>query len=222
MHTLHRVFLFVTSLQVWDGVSDARIAFSAADLPLGPPEISRMTENLNLQRGLLSHLSKIPEVQLLDNVQVTAIEKADGLNGWPLVRLSNDQAFRTRLLVSFVVRTIYTGSDLLLGWRGWAKLSRSCLCGNYHSWMGLRHPRYGRHPLACSSCTLPTPKYHRLSTFLTHRTDRLPSPLPNRTDNGLVDQTCVGRRTEVCGSLCTREFHQRRFPFARGFCSLSA
>ena len=60
-----------------------------------------MTENLNLQRGLLKHLSQIPEVQLLDNVRVTTIEKENGANGWPLVRLSNGQIIRTRLLVSF-------------------------------------------------------------------------------------------------------------------------
>jgi len=64
------------------------------------PEMSRMTENLNLQRGLLKHLSQIPEVQLLDNVRVTAIEGEDEVNGWPLVRLSNGQTFKTRLLVS--------------------------------------------------------------------------------------------------------------------------
>lgn len=62
-----------------------------------------MTENLNLQRGLLKHLSQIPEVQLLDNVRVTAIEKEDEANGWPLVRLSSGQTFRTRLLVSFSI-----------------------------------------------------------------------------------------------------------------------
>jgi len=62
-----------------------------------------MTENLNLQRGLLKHLSQIPEVQLLDNVRVTAIEKENEANGWPLVRLSNGQIFRTRLLVSFSI-----------------------------------------------------------------------------------------------------------------------
>jgi len=89
----------IEEMQVWDGVSDARITFSTTDLPLQTPEMSRMTENLNLQRGLLRHLSKIPEVQLLDNVRVTAIEKGDGPNCWPLVRLSNGQTFRTRLLV---------------------------------------------------------------------------------------------------------------------------
>lgn len=62
-----------------------------------------MTENLNLQRGLLRRLSQMPEVQLLDNVRVTAIEKENGANGWPLVRLSNGQTFRTRLLVCFSI-----------------------------------------------------------------------------------------------------------------------
>jgi len=62
-----------------------------------------MTENLNLQRGLLKQLLQIPEVQLLDNVRVTTIEKENGANGWPLVRLSNGQTIRTRLLVSFSI-----------------------------------------------------------------------------------------------------------------------
>lgn len=62
-----------------------------------------MTENLNLQRGLLKRLSQIPEIHLLDNVRVTVIEKEDGVNGWPLVRLSTGQTIRTRLLVGFVI-----------------------------------------------------------------------------------------------------------------------
>ena len=40
-----------------------------------------MTENLNLQRGLLKRLLQIPEVQLLDKVRVTAIEKEGEANG---------------------------------------------------------------------------------------------------------------------------------------------
>lgn len=59
---------------MWDGISDARISFSAS--------LSHLIENLNLQRGLLRHLSMIPEVQLLDNVRVELIQKEDrGANG---------------------------------------------------------------------------------------------------------------------------------------------
>jgi hypothetical protein len=90
-------------LQVWDGISDARITFAASDLSITASHLSRMTENLNLQRGLLRRLSNIPEIQLLDNVRVDVIQKEerqDG-NGWPIVRLSNGQTLRTRLLVSF-------------------------------------------------------------------------------------------------------------------------
>ena len=65
--------------------------------------MSRMTENLNLQRGLLKRLSQIPEVQLLDNVRVTTVEREDKGNCWPLVHLSNGQTVRTRLLVSLSV-----------------------------------------------------------------------------------------------------------------------
>lgn len=103
MFRLGRTHTYLTTSQVWDGVSDARITFSVADLPLQTPEMSRMTENLNLQRGLLRHLAQIPEVQLLDNVRVTAIEKENQKDGWPLVRLSDGQTFRTRLLVSITI-----------------------------------------------------------------------------------------------------------------------
>jgi ubiquinone biosynthesis monooxygenase Coq6 len=89
-------------MQIWDGVSDARITFSASELPLkSVTELSRLTENLNLQRGLLRHLSQSPEVQILDKVKVQTIEREDREeNAWPLVQLSDGRVIRTRLLVS--------------------------------------------------------------------------------------------------------------------------
>lgn len=91
----------VEEMQVWDGVSDARITFSAADLPFDSTnELSRMTENLNLQRGLLRHLSAFPDVELLDNVKVQTIIREDREGGgWPLVQLSDGRVLRARLLV---------------------------------------------------------------------------------------------------------------------------
>ena len=87
---------------MWDGVSDARITFSASELPMGSvTELSRLTENLNLQRGLLRHLSRFPEVQLLDKVKVQSIIREEREeNAWPLVHLSDGRVIRTRLLVS--------------------------------------------------------------------------------------------------------------------------
>jgi ubiquinone biosynthesis monooxygenase Coq6 len=93
-------------MQVWDGVSDARITFDAselgpAQLESGSGEMARLTENLNLQRALLRHISTIPEVQLHDKVKVASIqrEQREGGGGWPLVHLSDGRVIRTRLLV---------------------------------------------------------------------------------------------------------------------------
>ncbi|KIP02996.1 hypothetical protein PHLGIDRAFT_111423 [Phlebiopsis gigantea 11061_1 CR5-6] len=91
----------VQDMQVWDGVSDARITFSASELPMhSTPEISRLTENLNLQRGLLRHIGQFPEVQLLHKVKVQNIVRDDCEgNAWPLVHLSDGTVIRARLLV---------------------------------------------------------------------------------------------------------------------------
>lgn len=93
---------------MWDGISDARIMFTAAELGLDSrvnkskiPQMARLTENLNLQRALLRHLDLSPEVQLFDKVKVSSIqqEEREG-GGWPLVHLSDGRILRTRLLVS--------------------------------------------------------------------------------------------------------------------------
>lgn len=64
--------------------------------------MARLTENLNLQRGLIRHLNTLPEVRVLDNVKVSSIqrEEREGGGGWPLVHLSDGRVLRTRLLVS--------------------------------------------------------------------------------------------------------------------------
>ncbi|PPQ90749.1 hypothetical protein CVT25_010138, partial [Psilocybe cyanescens] len=89
----------VEQLQVWDGISDARIEFSSADIP-STSSMARLTENLNLQRGLLRHLDNIPEVQILQKTRVTAIENdTSERGGWPLLHLDNDTTLRARLLI---------------------------------------------------------------------------------------------------------------------------
>lgn len=97
-HSLHAFRL----AQVWDGVSDARITFSTSELPTkSTTELSRLTENLNLQRGLLRHLAQFPEVQLLDKVKVQTIVREERQeNAWPLIHLSDGRVIRARLLVS--------------------------------------------------------------------------------------------------------------------------
>lgn len=86
------------NIEVWDGVSDARISFAAEDLPEAEDfeGMSQLTENLNLQRGLLRHLSTFPNIRVQHKSKVTSIEES---NGWPLVNLDNGASVRTRLLV---------------------------------------------------------------------------------------------------------------------------
>ncbi|GJJ11441.1 hypothetical protein Clacol_005674 [Clathrus columnatus] len=91
----------IEEMQVWDGISDARIVFAANELssvssqPI--QEMARLTENLNLQRALLQCLEAYPGVSLLDKTKVDAINQMD--NGWPVLSLANGRKIQTRLLV---------------------------------------------------------------------------------------------------------------------------
>lgn len=62
--------------------------------------MSRLTENFNLQRGLLHHLDSLPHVQLIQRTKVQSITNPSESNGeWPLVHLDNGRVLRSRLLV---------------------------------------------------------------------------------------------------------------------------
>ncbi|OSD05256.1 ubiquinone biosynthesis hydrox [Trametes coccinea BRFM310] len=98
----------IDEMQIWDGISDARITFSVQDdqalIGTGtdtPSRMSTMTENLNLQRALLHHLRGASAVEIADKVKVQSIqrEEREGGGGWPLVHLSDGRVLRTRLLV---------------------------------------------------------------------------------------------------------------------------
>ncbi|KAF4610564.1 hypothetical protein D9613_006875 [Agrocybe pediades] len=92
----------VEQMQVWDGISEARIEFNANEMssPIGRTGMARLTENLNLQRALLRQLDNIPEVQIMQKTKVTSIEHdTEHHGGWPLIRLDNDQILRARLLI---------------------------------------------------------------------------------------------------------------------------
>jgi ubiquinone biosynthesis monooxygenase Coq6 len=90
--------------QVWDGLSGARIHFDSLDMqPMGAgerPSMARLTENLNLQRGLLRALDENGTVELIDGARVNEITRETDLGGWPTVSLSNGRKLRARLLVS--------------------------------------------------------------------------------------------------------------------------
>jgi ubiquinone biosynthesis monooxygenase Coq6 len=65
--------------------------------------MASMTENLNLQRGILKRLDDLPAVDLLDSVKVENIENGSGEgNNWPLVKTSDGRSLRCRLLVSLL------------------------------------------------------------------------------------------------------------------------
>ncbi len=69
--------------------------------------MSRLTENLNLQRALLRHLNRDGAVELLDKTKVSSIVRdGEEKDGWPLVNLDNARTLRARLLV-FVPVLIY-------------------------------------------------------------------------------------------------------------------
>ncbi|PHH67173.1 hypothetical protein CDD81_2942 [Ophiocordyceps australis] len=92
-------------MQVWDGVSGARIEF---DWPPSSPSsaIAYMTENVNLTSALLQRLNSLGNVDIFDGVKVQAIrlgaetkEEKLNLDDWPVVHLTNGKALAARLLV---------------------------------------------------------------------------------------------------------------------------
>ena len=94
----------LTMYQVWDGLSNARSDSNATALGIsrrgGSNQMARLTETLNLQKGLLRHLRGLPNVALLDNTKVIDIFEDDiPGGGWPIVQLSDGAALRARLLV---------------------------------------------------------------------------------------------------------------------------
>jgi ubiquinone biosynthesis monooxygenase Coq6 len=98
-------------MQVWDGVSDARISFdwdTARSLgprnPAQPTTIAYMIENVNTTSMLLSRLEQLGGVDMMTSTKVSSIElgidteKMD-LSSWPIVSLSNGKTLAARLLV---------------------------------------------------------------------------------------------------------------------------
>lgn len=90
-------------MQVWDGISDARIEFEWPAEKKGQT-IAYMTENLNLTSGLLKRIDELGGVEVLDGQKVEDISLASeteehNLSGRPLVTLSGGRHLAARLLV---------------------------------------------------------------------------------------------------------------------------
>ncbi|XXG94933.1 Putative ubiquinone biosynthesis monooxygenase [Hypoxylon texense] len=94
------------AMQVWDGVTDARIEFEWDDAAAarGQKTIAYMTENLNLTSGLLSRLDELGSVDVFEGAKVENItlgedtEELD-LREWPIVHLAGGKQLAARLLV---------------------------------------------------------------------------------------------------------------------------
>ncbi|KAF2831108.1 ubiquinone biosynthesis hydrox [Ophiobolus disseminans] len=98
-------------MQVWDGVTDARISFdwgTARSIgprnPAQPTTIAYMIENVNTTSMLLGRLEQLGGVDMMTGTKVSSIElgtdteKVD-LSSWPIVSLSNGKTLAARLLV---------------------------------------------------------------------------------------------------------------------------
>ncbi|KAI1866498.1 hypothetical protein JX265_007799 [Neoarthrinium moseri] len=91
-------------MQVWDGVTDARIEFDWENGARSGNTIAYMTENLNLTSGLLSRLDQLQGNTIFESARVENItfgeetEELD-LSQWPVVHLSGGKQLAARLLV---------------------------------------------------------------------------------------------------------------------------
>ncbi|TGJ85920.1 hypothetical protein E0Z10_g2893 [Xylaria hypoxylon] len=92
-------------MQVWDGVSDARIEFDWA--PGSAPNgrtIAYMIENLNLTSGLLKRIDELSGITTFESARVENItlgEETEELDfrEWPIVHLGGGKQLAARLLV---------------------------------------------------------------------------------------------------------------------------
>ncbi|PVI08080.1 ubiquinone biosynthesis hydrox [Periconia macrospinosa] len=99
-------------MQVWDGVSDARISFDWESArtpfiprkPNQPTTIAYMIENANTTTALLSRLEELGGVDIFSATKVDSIELGTDtqqldMSSWPIVSLSNGKTLAARLLV---------------------------------------------------------------------------------------------------------------------------
>ncbi|KAE9406196.1 ubiquinone biosynthesis hydrox [Gymnopus androsaceus JB14] len=125
----------IQEMQVWDGVSDARITFSASELGVPTPDqgMARLTETLNLQRGLLRHLQSIPDVHVLDKSKVQSITVDETPGSWPLVHLDTGRVLKARLLIGADGLNSPVRSFAKISTYGWSYDTQAIVCTMVHS-----------------------------------------------------------------------------------------
>ncbi|GAA6059892.1 hypothetical protein JCM10212_005275 [Sporobolomyces blumeae] len=116
-HVEHARTRGIEEMQVWDGLSDARIEFvapttaasaaSSSNQDLARPRtrvaMATLTENLNLQRAALKRIEETAKVEVVDRMKVESIVRDDE-GGWPVVNVVNHdgsarRSLRARLLI---------------------------------------------------------------------------------------------------------------------------
>ncbi|KAI0125673.1 ubiquinone biosynthesis monooxygenase COQ6 [Xylariales sp. AK1849] len=91
-------------MQVWDGVTDARIEFDWESGARSGDTIAYMIENMNLTSGLLSRLDEIGGTTIYDTAKVEDMTLGEDsedldLSQWPIVHLAGGKQLAARLLV---------------------------------------------------------------------------------------------------------------------------
>ncbi|GAO50735.1 hypothetical protein G7K_4856-t1 [Saitoella complicata NRRL Y-17804] len=91
-------------MQVWDGLTGARIEFKTGALSQQYPSIATIVETLNIQHALLNRIDELGGVDIIDKTKVVKIghgeETGDlDFSTWPQLELSNGRKLTARLLI---------------------------------------------------------------------------------------------------------------------------
>lgn len=121
-HVQHDRVQAYHGMQVWDGVSGSRIEFNYS--PSASETIAYMTENSNLVHGLLSRISELGGVEIIDKTRVESISFGEDngeldLRAWPAVEISGGRKLITRLLVGADGANSPVRTFAGIGSRGW-------------------------------------------------------------------------------------------------------
>ncbi|KAJ3971829.1 ubiquinone biosynthesis hydrox [Lentinula raphanica] len=126
----------IEEMQVWDGISDARITFSASEMGVSSDNhsgMARLTETLNLQRGLLRQLQSLPTVQILEKNKVQHITADETPGGWPSVHLDSGRTLKARLIVGADGPNSPVRSFANIASYGWSYDTQAIVCTMEHS-----------------------------------------------------------------------------------------
>jgi hypothetical protein len=155
--------------------------------------MAKLTENLNLQRGLLRRLKELPDVHILDKTRVQSIRRDTGEGGWSVVHLENGQALRARLLVSEHAQLFCSpGRDYRIGWCRRIQFSGSHVCSNSFVRLVVRHSRDCCDDDPSTAGGIRKTEHCSFSAFLAHRPHCLLTSLSHCFLAGLVHTTSPG------------------------------